>query len=313
MTDFALSRRGLLGGTALLATGLAAGSMLGGAGAFARPPKRPLGIQLYTLMTLLDVDFEGTVAKVAKMGYREVETLGSFGRDPAFVREVFDRNGLVSPSQHIMPPGLYEVFDDGVAGRIDRATFERKFIEAFDFDHVEGLIDACAKQAGPLGQKYIVWQISWPSQLQSLEQIKQLIAALNRAAQAAHDRGFQLAYHNHDQEFKKVGSDVPYDLIIEGTDPDKLKFELDLAWATKAVVDPVAYFKRHPGRFRMVHMKDVAADGSVRDPGTGLVDFRRIIPAAEKAGIEHFFVEYDVPTDPLRTAADAQKYLAPLM
>ncbi|MGF7151863.1 sugar phosphate isomerase/epimerase [Sphingomonas zeicaulis] len=309
MIDLALSRRGLLGRAAALATG----AMLNGASALARSPHRPLGIQLYTLMSLLDADFEGTVAAVAEMGYREVETLGSFGRDPAFVREILDKNGLVSPSQHIMPPGLYEVFDDGVAGRIDRATFERRFIEAFDFDHVEGLIDACARQAGPLGQKYIVWQISWPSQLQTLAQIKQLIAALNHAADAAHARGFQLAYHNHDQEFKKVGTDTPYDLILQGTDPNKLKFELDLAWSTKAGVDPIAYFKRYPGRFRMLHMKDVAADGSVRDPGTGLVDFRRIIPAAKKAGIEHFFVEYDVPTDPLRTAADAQKYLSPLM
>ncbi|WP_179505056.1 MULTISPECIES: sugar phosphate isomerase/epimerase family protein [unclassified Sphingomonas] len=309
MNPFAMSRRSLIGGTA--AVGAAA--LLGGGATLARPPRRPLGIQLYTLMTLLDADFEGTIAKVAAMGYREVETLGSFGRDPAFVRAVFDRHGLVSPSQHIMPPGLYEVFDDGVAGRIDRATFERKFIEAFDFTRVEGLIDACAKQAGPLGQKYITWQITWPSQLQSLAQIKQLIAALNRAADAAHDRGFQLAYHNHDQEFRKLGGDVPYDLILKETDPARLKFELDLAWATKARVDVRGYFARNPGRFRMVHMKDIAADGSVRDPGTGMVDFRRIIPAAERAGVEHFFVEYDVPTDPLRTAADAQKYLAPLM
>lgn len=309
MTEFALTRRSLLAG----ATMLAGGAVMGGAEALARPRRRPLGIQLYTLMTLLDADFEGTIAKVAAMGYREVETLGSFGRDPAWVRSVFDRHGLVSPSQHIMPPGLYEVFTDGVAGRIDRPTFERKFIEAFAFDRVEALIDACAKQAGPLGQKYITWQISWPSQLQSLDQIRQLIAALNRAADAAHDRGFKLAYHNHDQEFARVGNDVPYDLIVQGTDPKKLKFELDLAWATKAQVDPVAYFKRYPGRFRMVHMKDIAADGGVRDPGTGLVDFKRIIPAAEKAGIAHFFVEYDVPTDPLRTAADAHRYLAPLM
>ncbi|MBT0670732.1 TIM barrel protein [Novosphingobium profundi] len=309
MTDFDLSRRRLLGA----GVALAAGATLGAGPAFARTPRRPLGIQLYTLMTLLDADFEGTVAKVAKMGYTEVETLGSFGRNPTYVHEVFQRYGLRSPSQHIMPPGLYEVFDDGVAGRIDRATFERKFIEAFDFDHVEGLIEACALQAAVMEQKYIVWQISWPSQLQSREQIDTLIAALNRAARAAHDRGFQLAYHNHDQEFKKVGTDVPYDLILQGTDPELLKFEMDLAWATKAGIDPLAYFKAYPNRFRMLHMKDVAADGSVRDPGAGLVDFKRIIPAAEKAGVEHFFVEYDVPTDPLRTSGDAYKYLAPML
>jgi sugar phosphate isomerase/epimerase len=308
MIDTLLSRRALLGAAAATTAAVS----LGGA-VLARRGRRPLGIQLYTLMNLLDADFDGTLAKVAAMGYREVETLGSFGRDPVELRAMLDRHGLVSPSQHIMPPGLYEVFDAGVAGRIDRATFERKFIEAFSFDRVEALIEACAKQAKPLGQKYIVWQISWPSQLQTREQIDQLIKALNRAADAAHSAGFILGYHNHSQEFTKVGTDVPYDLIIQGTDPEKLKFEMDLAWAVNAKVDPIAYFARYPGRFRMVHMKDIGPDGTVRDPGTGIVPFKTIIPAAEKAGVEHFYVEYDVPTDPLLTAAAARKYLSPLM
>ncbi|MBB3694486.1 sugar phosphate isomerase/epimerase [Sphingomonas sp. BK580] len=300
----AIDRRAVLGGAAALALSTQL---------VARPRRRPLGIQLYTLMAALDADFDGTIGKVAAMGYREVETLGSFGRDPAEVRAILDKHGLVSPSQHIMPPGLYKVFDDGVAKRIDMPTFERKFIEAFSFDRVEGLIEACVAQARPLGQKYIVWQISWPSQLRTRAQIDQLIKALNRAADAAHAAGFTLAYHNHSQEFTKVGSDVPYDLILQGTDPAKLKFEMDLAWAVNARVDPVAYFRRFPGRFRMLHMKDIARDGSVRDPGEGIVPFKTIIPAAEAAGVEHFYVEYDVPTDPLATLGAARRYLAPLM
>ncbi len=308
-SDPALNRRTLL--AASLAT---AGSLaLGGLPVAARPPRRPLGIQLYTLMALLDRDFDGTLAAVAAMGYREVETLGSFGRDPVELRAMLARHGLVSPSQHIMPPGLYEVFNAGVAGRIDRPTFERKFIEAFAFDRVEALIEACARQARPLGQKYIVWQISWPSQLQTRAQIDQLIKALNRAADQCHREGFILAYHNHSQEFAKVGSDVPYDLILAGTDPERLKFEMDLAWIVNSKVDPLPYFLRHGDRFRLLHMKDIAADGSVRDPGKGIVPFRKVIAAAEAAGVEHFYVEYDVPKDPLVTAAAARKYLEPFM
>ncbi len=106
---------------------------------------------------------------------------------------------------------------------------------------------------------------------------------------------------------------MPYDLIIQGTDPEKLKFEMDLAWAINGKVDPIAYFSRYPGRFRMLHMKDIGPDGNVRDPGTGIVPFKTIIPAAEKAGVEHFFVEYDVPTNPLETSAAAREYLSPLM
>lgn len=303
-----MNRREMMGAGAAAAALALAGPALA-----RRRAARPLGIQLYTLMTMLDADFDGTIAKVAAMGYREVETLGSFGRDPAEVRAVFDKYGLVSPSQHIMPPGLYEVFTAGVAKKIDMPTFERKFIEAFSFDRVEALIEACAQQARPLGQKYIVWQISWPSQLQTRAQIDQLIKALNHAADTAHREGFTLGYHNHSQEFTKVGTDVPYDLILQGTDPAKLKFEMDLAWVVNAKVDPLAYFAKYPGRFRMVHMKDIGPDGNVRDPGTGIVPFKTIIPAAEKAGVEHFYVEYDVPTDPLATSAEARKYLAPLM
>ncbi|WP_212611453.1 sugar phosphate isomerase/epimerase family protein [Sphingomonas gellani] len=301
-----VDRRTLIGGAAAFA--------LAPTGLLAAPRRRPrLGIQLYTLMQLLDRDLEGTIAQVAAMGYREVETLGSFGGDPVRLREIFDRHGLVSPSQHIMPPGLYEVFDAGVAKRIDMATFEREFIAAFSFDRVEGLIEACAQQAKALGQTYIVWQISWPSQLETRAKIDALVKALNRAADTAHREGFTLAYHNHSQEFTKVGTDVPYDLILKGTNPDRLKFEMDLAWATAAKVDPVGYFRRYPGRFRMVHMKDVGADGNVRDPGTGIVPFKRIIPAAEKAGVEHFYVEYDVPKDPMATAKRAYGYLSPLL
>ncbi len=303
-----LSRRAALQG------GLAACSAPSfGVWANARRVHRPLGIQLYTLMNLLDADFDGTLAKVAAMGYKEVETLGSFGRDPAELRAMLDKHGLVSPSQHIMPPGLYEVFDDGVAGRIDRPTFERKFIDAFSFDRVDALIEACAKQARPLGQKYIVWQISWPSQLKTRAEIDRLIQALNRAADTCHAEGFTLAYHNHSQEFTPVGTDIPYDLIVQGTHPDRMKFEMDLAWAVNAKIDPIAYLKRYPGRFRMMHMKDIGPDGNVRDPGTGIVPFQAIIPVAEAAGVKHFFVEYDVPTDPLGTAAAARTYLQPLM
>ena len=301
-----VSRRALIGGAA------AATLALYGPAA-ARRVRRPLGIQLYTLMAMLDADFDGTLAKVAALGYREVETLGSFGRDPIEVRGMLDRHGLVSPSQHIMPPGLYEIFDAGVRGDIDRPTFERKFIEAFSFDRIEALIEACVKQARPLGQKYIVWQISWPSQLQTRPQIDQLIKALNRAADACHAEGFTLGYHNHSQEFAKVGNDVPYDLILRDTDPQRLKFEMDLAWAINAKVDPIAYLKAYPGRFRMLHMKDIGDDGKVRDPGTGIVPFKSIIAAAEAADVEHFYVEYDVPTDPLGTAAAARTYLQPLM
>jgi sugar phosphate isomerase/epimerase len=97
--------------------------------------------------------------------------------------------------------------------------------------------------------------------------------------------------------------EVPYDVLLAASDPGLVKMELDLAWARGGNADIIGYFRRWPGRFPMVHLKDYNA-GNESDIGTGDVAFDTILAHAELAGIEHGFVERDHPADP---AAALQK------
>lgn len=269
------------------------------------------GVQLFTVMSLLDRDFEGTLAAVAAIGYRDVETVGAFDRDPAQVADLFAKHGLTSPSQHLMPGNLYGDFSVYNRGGMSWDEIVRRFAAAFDFAQVDRFVDEAIGRAHKLGQRYVVWQTNWQKQY-GLAELKQHIAAFNRAGDLCHAAGLQFAFHNHNLEFAPVDGMPGYDRMVLETDPDRVKLELDFMWATAAGVDPVAYLERFPGRYRMTHLKDRTADGRVTIPGMGVEDFPRLIAASHKAGIEHAFVEFDQPTDPLHEVTAAWDYLVRL-
>jgi sugar phosphate isomerase/epimerase len=123
--------------------------------------------------------------------------------------------------------------------------------------------------------------------------------------------GLRFAFHNHNAEFRKIGDVVPYDILVKETDPALVSFEMDLYWAVNAGVDPLDYFARFPGRFRMVHVKDSMGppDHKMTDVGAGTIDFKRIFAQSDKAGIEHYFVEHDQPANPMESVAASYRYL----
>ena len=272
--------------------------------------KRP-GLQLFTVMKLLDTDFEGTLRTVSKIGYREVETMGAFNRDPAAVRDQLRRFGLVTPSQHLMPGSLYNDFSSYNRGEIGWEEIIRRFTLAFDFARVEQFVTEAIGRAKILGQKYIVWQANWQKGY-GLAEVKKHVDAFNLAGKLCHEAGLTFAFHNHNLEFGPLDGTTAYDLIVQGTDPETVKLEMDFMWASFAGVDPVAYFERYPGRFRMTHLKDRTADGKIVIPGTGIENFPRLLLASEKAGIEHAFVEYDQPVSPIDEIKAAYHYLTTL-
>lgn len=268
-------------------------------------------MQLFTVMKLLDADFEGTLRTVAKIGYREVETMGAFDRDAAALRTLFDRYGLKTPSQHLMPGNLYRDFSSYNRGEIGWEEITRRFRLAFDFSRVEQFVTEAIERAKLLGQNYIVWQMNWQKGYGRAE-VDKHVAAFNLAGVLCRQAGLTFAFHNHDLEFAPLDGSTPYDMMVERTDPDLVKLELDVMWASKAGVDPIALFERYPGRFRMTHLKDRTADGKIVIPGTGVEDFPRLLAASERAGIEHAFVEYDQPVDPIHEITAAYDYLTRL-
>jgi sugar phosphate isomerase/epimerase len=247
------------------------------------PPGPDLGIQLYTLRSILPQDFDGTLARLADVGYREVEFAGYHGRDPAAVRAALDAAGLRAPSAHVA-------------------------IEALDAEWARTL-----EAAHAIGHEWLV--VAWiPEELRpDLDGYRRIAERFNQAAATAREAGIGFAYHNHDFEFVPLEGRTPYDVLLEETDPELVRLELDLYWITKGGRDPLDYFARYPGRFPLVHVKDMGEDGGMVDVGEGTIDFARIIARREEAGIRHWFVEHDVPADPMRTARVSYENLRRLM
>ena len=262
--------------------------------------KRP-GMQLYTVRTLLEKDFEGTLAKIRAIGYREVEFAGYFGHTPKQVRDTLKRHGLTSPSAHIDYPSL---------------TGD-KWARALD-------------DARAIGHKYVVNAWVDESIRNQPDAWKRIVDTYNTAAAVAKKHGIQFAYHNHNFEFyprADAGGKLPMDVILESCDPALVKIELDLCWIAAAGKDPQDYFHRYPGRFPMVHVKGLrkvppaSADPvpidrilpDITEVGRDdVIDWARIFARAKEAGIAHYFVEHDNPKQPIESLQASFDYLSRL-
>ncbi|SIQ78398.1 Xylose isomerase-like TIM barrel [Chryseobacterium sp. RU37D] len=124
--------------------------------------------------------------------------------------------------------------------------------------------------------------------------------------------GIQFAYHNHDFEFEKFDeSQNVSDFILKNSSPEWVKMELDLYWISKAGIDPLTYFEKYPKRFPLWHIKDMK-DGTkdFAEIGNGIINFKRIFEAGEKAELQHWFVEQDSSDkDIFESIAISKKYI----
>jgi sugar phosphate isomerase/epimerase len=256
-----------------------------------------VGVQLYTVRDLMKADFEGTIAKVASIGYKEVEFAGYFGRTPQQVRAIIDKNGLTAPSTHVQ------------------------------YDELDEKFPSVIEASKTIGMGYIV--CPWiPEELRKSPDIwKQASEKFNRCGEATKKAGIQFAYHNHWFEFLPVNGKLPYDELLTLCDKNLVKMELDLCWITVGGSDPLKYFDRYPGRFPLVHVKDIKKLPPVTQAGTqdfgsslkdmtevgsGIIDWKRIFVQSEKAGITHYIVEHDNPANPFESITKSYQYLEKL-
>lgn len=231
-----------------------------------------VGLQLYTLRNEMSEDFAGTLARVAELGFKEMEFAGYMGHSAAQVRGMLDANGLTSPASHIQ----LQAIRDNLNGEIDTAL--------------------------TLGQKYIVVPILPPNE-RTIVDYHRHAEALNRAGEVCKAAGLKMGYHNHDFEFAIVQGQRPYDILVEETDPALVAMELDLFWISKAGIDPVEYINKYPGRFTMLHVKDMDTLGRMADVGKGTIKFAELFSRVDTGGFEHYFVEHDNPGNGLVSIA----------
>ena len=289
----AMNRRTFLETATTVTAGTLLASRLGWAAEEHKIEK--VGVQLYTVRDQMKADVEATLAKVAAIGYKEVEFAGYFGRTPQDIRSQLQKNGLRSPSFHI---------------EYDQITAEK--------------LPASIESAKIIGQHYVV--NPWiPEEKRKTEDDWKLAAHnFNRAGDECQRSGLQFAYHNHWFEFLPVNGKRPYDILLESCDKDLVKMELDLCWITVGGGDPLAYFDKYPGRFPLVHVKDVkrippvteagAQDfGSsmkeMTEVGSGVIDWKKIFAQSDKAGIKHYIVEHDHPAQPFDSIKTSFEYL----
>jgi sugar phosphate isomerase/epimerase len=147
-----------------------------------------------------------------------------------------------------------------------------------------------------LGVEYMVWPWLNNEQRASLASYAEIAEKFNTIGKMCKDNGMKFGYHNHDFEFNQIEGKIPYDLLLESTDPDLVFMQIDLYWITYAGKDPLAYFEKFPGRFETWHVKDMAAGESkeMTEVGSGIIDYSTLFEHAQKAGMKQFFVEQDV-------------------
>jgi sugar phosphate isomerase/epimerase len=263
----------------------------------------PVGLQLYTMGGTLDSDVPGTLKKISEIGYKDVESAfsikgGFYGMTSKEFAQLTRDNGLSWVSHHVIgapfkiPPGGFKVPAGMDTTRLHqmRSMPPMKNLK----ENYQEVIDQVAEG----GLKYLVCS-SIP--LTTTEEINQAVEILTKTGEAAKKSGIQLCYHNHIHEFEMVDGNKPYDQLLK-IQPDLLKMELDLGWATAAGADPVELFKQNPGRFPLWHVKDIIlAQKLPTEIGNGGVDFKRIFAASKVAGMEYFFVEQDGATHPMES------------
>ncbi|OQO89355.1 sugar phosphate isomerase [Saccharomonospora piscinae] len=236
-----------------------------------RVPPGHIGIQLYTVRSLMTHDPQGTLDALGEIGYATVGVSGRYGHTPQEFRAMLDRAGLRAVLTHLSLDAV-------------RGDWQRELDNA----HVLGVDSVVVP--------------SLPSSLWTPEGYRQVAAEFEAAGRAAREAGLRFLYHNHDFDFRTVDGQVLYDILLTETDPAHVNFEIDLYWAIHAGYDPVDYFARYPGRFPVFHVKDRAPDGSFEDVGYGTIDFRRIFRQRRLSGVKEYVVEHDQPQDPLVSA-----------
>lgn len=284
-----------------------------------------IGVGLFTIPYMLDQDFAAAMKTLAAIGYKEVELFGPypysvpeaherwkpvaetlglsqtgyFGHAPEQVRAILDENGVASPSMHI------------------------------DLKTLQTRLDDVAEAASVLGHKYAGIAAIPPEDRKSLDDYKRVADVFNEVGMRMDKVGLKFLYHNHGYGLVEMDGEIPLNLLLERTDPNVVVLEMDVFWMTAGRADPVAYLDAYPGRFRLMHIKDMteivrfAGDGgdpsqwielfpNMTDAGSGVLDLAAILTQARKSGVQHYYLERDLADAAESTLEKSYQYLSSL-
>jgi sugar phosphate isomerase/epimerase len=281
-----LSRRSFLKttlGTAGVGLGM---SWLPGCTASPMHQLKEIGLQVYTIRDVMDKDWKTALTQVAQIGYKNIE-MGNF----------------LGPSLESFMDFLKQIGLKTLSGGGNLSDLEKSLPE---------IIDSSLK----MGKKYVVsfWPWSDSPENKKLDDWKRVAESLNKIGEQVKKAGLVFAYHNHAIEFAVTEGRIPYDILLENTDPALVGMEIDLYWIEKGGCKSIPYFEKFPGRFPLWHVKDMdnTEQRSFACVGQGIIDFPAIFAKAELAGLQYVFVEQDQPVDAIECARVSCEYLKKL-
>lgn len=239
-----------------------------------------IGVQLYSLRTEAPNGIEAMLKKVSAMGYEQVELHTLYDMQAKDLKALLDKHNLTAPSTHR------------------------------GFDLIKNDVDGTIADAKALGLELVI--VPWLDikKYNSGEKWRAFASELNGIGKKMRKHGVQLAYHNHEFEFQPLADGtIPFDVLLENTQPEYVALQMDLFWAVKAGKDPVAYIEAHPGRIVSCHVKDMTKDGEMTEVGSGIIDFAAIFAAGSKNGLKYYIVEHDKPADPFASVKSSIDHL----
>ena len=235
------------------------------------------GLALYTVRTDMGNDAKSTLKAVADAGYAYIEAAGYqngkfYNLAPEEFKSLLQDLNLKAVSTHQGSVTMENA--DVMMADVKAAGFEYFVIPVPPMGLFK--VDPETRRMGMEGGAANLAQI------------------LDKLGEKASKVGLKLLYHNHDFEFIADEEGViPIDYLLENCNPEWVNFQMDLFWVTKAGADPLAYFEKYPGRFKIWHVKDMDVEGKFAPVGMGTIDFAKILAQKEQSGMQYYMVEQD--------------------
>jgi len=260
----------------------------------------PIGLELYTLGPDLGAHLDEQFASLHAIGFRVVELSSLFGRTPRQFRASLDKAGFCAPCMHLPPAaaGSSPAIGEEVGPLAEAMHVLGIKTVILPFLLIPGRLNAKPRPGETYGDAVarVVSQMSG-------DDWKLTADFLNRRGAVLRQAGLSLGYHNHNVEFFPLGGRTGLEILLENTDPKLVSFEMDAGWVAAAGVDPAGLLERNPGRFRLMHVKDIRAStkrnyAMQMDPaklGGGVIDWDKLLPLAYKSGVRQFFIEREPP------------------
>ena len=277
-------------------------------------PITRLGVQLFTMASMVAHDPDAALKLIAEKGYKEVEFFGPY---PFSTPEAVASWTPLAAKMGISRNAYFGLTPQEVKARLDHYGLSAPSAHV-DFPTARTQLNALAEAAHILGHRYVVIPSARSERLDSLDDYRRLAAELNAIGTMAKALGLQFGYHNHGYEHALIDDRVPLEVLLEETDPALVTMELDLFWMIAGGGDPMTFLASYPGRFALMHIKDMSEvvhfEGRgqtpqewmalfpyMRDAGVGVLDLPRILLEAKRSGVKHFFLERDLSADPVQT------------